>query len=355
MLESVLEFIVCKRRRPAFPASEDLYQIKRRKPMLLVPPTPLDRPVPAIWASNRGKKESLPALSDIKDPEVLYRRLISAEDEDNCESLKTKIRRLGEVVKLAEENLQKFRRDKETETVSSSFVPITESDFQPSCYFLSPDEELQVEQLWDSPDPGLVVGNYDNIPLSVKDLRTLRGSCWLNDEVVNSYGYLLSLVDKSVLVHNSYFFTLLGQRTPQGEINLQKIDRIHKRKKVESIFAAEKVLIPVNINNAHWVCYCIDHTLKTITYFDSFPYSQFNPLLSEYMQAELKRTHSETLAYTEEVAICPQQSNGVDCGAFMLMNMRNCVAGKQVHVEQEVMPQVRKMIALELKIGELRG
>lgn len=354
MLESVLGFIVCKRRRAAFPASEDLYQIKRRKPMLLVPPTPLDRPEARLWMPNRGKKESLPVLADVKDPEVLYRRLISAEDEDNCESLKTKIRRLGEVVRLAEDNLKRFRRDKETETAACDFVSITESDFQPPCYFLSPDEELQVEQLWDSPDPSVVVGNYDNIPLSVKDLRTLRGSCWLNDEVVNSYGYLLSLVDSNVLIHNSYFFTLLGQKTSQGEINLQKVDRIHKRKKVDSVFTREKVLIPVNLNNAHWVCYCIDHSLKCITYFDSFAYSQFSPLLSEYMQAELKRIHSDTVAYTEEVAACPQQSNGVDCGAFMLMNMRNCV-GKQTQVEQQVMPQVRKMIALELKTGELRG
>ena len=351
MLQSLLELVVCKRRRSTFPASEELFQIKRHKPALIIPLTPLNR---SDLPSFRGKISVLPELSEIKDPETLYRRLISIEDEDNSESLKAKIRRLSEVVKLAEENLRKFRRDKETETGNEDYVAIEDSEFQVPAYVLSNDEEMEVERLWDESDGSGVVRMYENIPLSVKDLKTLRGSCWLNDEVVNSYGCLLSQLDDSILIHNSFFLTLLSQRTSSGAINLPKIDRIHKRKNVTSIFTKSKILIPVNINNAHWVCYCIDNQQHTITYYDSFPHSQFNPLLSEYLEEELKRAPIPGVeAYTEEVAKCPQQQNGVDCGAFMLMNMRNCV-GKGVEVTQDVMQQVRRMIAWELILGRLR-
>ena len=115
------------------------------------------------------------------------------------------------------------------------------------------------------------------------------------------------------------------------------------------------MVIPVNINNSHWACYCIDHKKKAIIYYDSFAFAQFNRTVAEYVEEELKRAHSETSSYEEEIANCPQQENGVDCGVFMLMNVRNCTSDPPLEVSQSVIPNIRKMVALELKKASLRG
>lgn len=114
------------------------------------------------------------------------------------------------------------------------------------------------------------------------------------------------------------------------------------------------MVIPVNVNGSHWAMYCIDHKKKAIVYYDSFAFAQFNRTIAEYVEEELKRAHSDTASYEEEVASCPQQENGVDCGVFMLMNMRNCVASAPLDYSQAVIPSIRKMVALELQKGVLR-
>lgn len=238
MLDFVFDLLTCKRRRQAFPPTEDLYQIKRRKPNIVVTPSLLDRSAQVatgrMWAA-RGKLEQTLGLGDVKDPEELYKRLISEEDEQSVETLRVKIKRLGEVVKLGEESLRRFKRDKETETSSRTFVAIEESDFVLPPYVLSPEETQEVEGMWEHPDDAFVIATLDNIPLSVKDVKTLRGRSWLNDEVINSYGFLLSKSNPQTLIHNTYFLPLLSQRTAEGRINLQKIDRIHKRKNVRTM------------------------------------------------------------------------------------------------------------------------
>lgn len=213
-------------------------------------------------------------------------------------------------------------------------------------------EQREVEQVWAHPDTTVVLRDYEGTRLTVQSLLTLRPGSWVNDEVINSYGALLSCRNPQVLIHNTYFYTLLKLRKTYQTLDLKEIDRIYKRKgvrskQIASFFAREQVLLPVNSYGAHWACYCIDHKRQVLVVYDSVQ-QEIDPTVLEYVSAELIRAKSVLTAYPVERAQCAQQDNFYDCGAFLLLNLRNCVLSPPLSLPQSQIPQARSLMAWEL-------
>jgi len=92
-----------------------------------------------------------------------------------------------------------------------------------------------------------------------------------------------------------------------------------------------KIVLPVNKSNAHWILVVIDMKLKTISSYDSFGSAHPDVLnrIKKYLVCKAKAegvkvTDEWTKSWTCETASCPRQRNGYDCGMFVLCCAR-CV------------------------------
>lgn len=110
-----------------------------------------------------------------------------------------------------------------------------------------------------------VVSTINGVELAAADLRTLHGSTWLNDEVINAYYYLImhraNSATKGIQVHafNSFFYPKLRDRGFEG---------VKRWTRNVDIFAVDLVLLPVHLG-MHWCMACIDMRQKKIVYYDS--------------------------------------------------------------------------------------
>lgn len=173
---------------------------------------------------------------------------------------------------------------------------------------------------------------------------------------MNAYINLISVHCSEVLLLGTFFLEILKQKTPSGVLPLDKVHRLLRRKGVGTIFDRQKVVIPVNIDNRHWVCYCVDHSSEAIYYYDSLtlPETPAGTLLSHYLDMEVQHLGlMGKRVYRRERAQCARQLNGNDCGVFALLNIRNCAMPEQIEVDQSLMPRLRRMITMELKRGRL--
>ena len=204
-----------------------------------------------------------------------------------------------------------------------------------------------------------------------KDLLTLKPATWLNDEVINYYMHLLlkrdhaiSAVNSSIRHHHqqttetptlfrrswfaiTHFFVKL--LTGTGKYNYANVRRWTRR---IDIFASDKVVFPINLDNEHWTILVIYMLRKELHYYDSMNGDgrRFLKAALQWLSDDIMdKTHiqidlREWKCFHQETDV-PQQRNGFDCGMFIIMCAR-AVAYNQPLTSycQEDMPRYRTMI-----------
>lgn len=150
--------------------------------------------------------------------------------------------------------------------------------------------------------------------LDPKDLRAGISNQWLGDEIVN--GYIQLLVSQSIGFINSFFFTKLTKswRLRENEIDYENAKRWVRK---IDIFSYQKILIPINIKNTHWILSCINNIENTIDVYDSLGHA--NETYGNRLNLFMKKYCEEKgiiREYSVRCLSCPQQHNGYDCGAF---------------------------------------
>ncbi|XP_012286438.1 sentrin-specific protease 1 [Orussus abietinus] len=187
-----------------------------------------------------------------------------------------------------------------------------------------------------------------------KDIHTLIGLNWLNDEVINFYMNLLiarGSSDKFPTVHamNTFFYPKL---LAGGHSSLKRWTR-----KVD-IFAQDLVVVPIHLG-IHWCMSIIDFRAKTINYYDSMGGSNQKCLLalSQYLKEESldkkKKPYNLSDWKMECVKDIPQQMNGSDCGVFSCMFAEYICGNKKITFTQEDMPYFRNKMIYEIVKGRL--
>ena len=118
---------------------------------------------------------------------------------------------------------------------------------------------------------GEVLGEFENIPVTRYDMRTLRPYQWLNDEVINC---LIKFYTKhftsrrSVYVASTAFYTrLVG---PTGYC----FKRVRRWTRKVDVSTLDLVLVPIHMNNNHWTLAIIDCVKQCFTYYDSLGSTQ---------------------------------------------------------------------------------
>lgn len=189
--------------------------------------------------------------------------------------------------------------------------------------------------------------------LKTKDCATLWGKTnWLNDEIVNTQlGWICFEANKRLLATESipavaampsFFYNTLASKGYQG------VARWAKRQKIggPSLLKAQTVLVPIN-NASHWTLLVLSPRLRKIEYFDSLgglP-PRFFANIRVWLAGELGKAYKAD-EWKEEVPNRVQQTNGYDCGVFLLTNAELCSFGiEPVSYQGRDMPAQRLRIA----------
>ena len=196
----------------------------------------------------------------------------------------------------------------------------------------------------------------NSIEIRRRDMRTLKGTRWLNDVVINAYFWLLVQRSRDggagvpsppkVWAHLSFFYSMLR------DDGVERVERHSKRS--GGIFELDILLIPVH-EEGHWTCGFLDFRKKIIGRCDPLggqPASFFSNM-RKYLDHEARAT-GVTLnvdAWTEQSTGGPMQTNNCDCGVFACQ-FANCLSlGQPPHFTQSNMPEYRRLMALELGRG----
>ncbi len=110
-----------------------------------------------------------------------------------------------------------------------------------------------------------VLSNAFNISITRKDIQTLRGLNWLNDEIINFYMNLIcersqtSDTGLKTYAFSTFFYSKLIK---DGYSSLKRWTR-----KVD-IFSYNLIVIPIHLG-LHWTLAVIDMNCQEIRYYDS--------------------------------------------------------------------------------------
>lgn len=115
--------------------------------------------------------------------------------------------------------------------------------------------------------------------INIKDLETLEGHNWLNDEIINSYMKLIcmrsrELVKKSTANKNVYAFSTFFFMKLANEGYTESLERWTRK---VNFLDYDLVLMPVH-RGYHWTLLVIDNNSSEIRYYDSFNGKNVKPL-----------------------------------------------------------------------------
>lgn len=218
---------------------------------------------------------------------------------------------------------------------------------------LAPEEEAAVLTLWDrNDDKGLLIERLA-VRILVENLRTLSGNEWVDDQIINFYRNLCQVrndADDSlpkIWIGRTNMYNMIKEQGPE------KVKRWTKKVK-PNVFERDMILFPMNLNDSHWCCGCVNMKKKRFELYDSMGiherefYGHMRKWLT--MEAEKEKVAinlDEWTDYDEDDTI-PRQHNYFDCGVFALMFMSHLALGKPFAFSQADMPDLRKRMAHEI-------
>lgn len=181
------------------------------------------------------------------------------------------------------------------------------------------------------PDHDVLVQRF-NIDFTVRDLKTLQGRTWLNDEVINMYMQMLMERSRrisslpTIHVFSTFFFPKLKSKGFDSV-------RTSTRRCDPHPLRCDLVLIPLHLGGNHWAMAVVDNRSGCIAVYDSLVgrSSNYQTLFKHWIDAEIQskvelsdlnpshwdagRAHG----IIGDVVAIPRQQNGHDCGVFALL------------------------------------
>ncbi|KAM7401045.1 hypothetical protein PAMA_005308 [Pampus argenteus] len=185
---------------------------------------------------------------------------------------------------------------------------------------------------------------YKKHTLTLDDLLTLADQNWLNDQVMNMYGELIT----ESAHHKVHFLNSFFHR----QLMTKGYDGVKRWTKQVDLFSKTLLLVPIHLE-VHWCLVTADIVKKKICLYDS----QGNALqkvarnILKYLMTEAKEKQQTafengwTVSFDEKV---PQQTNENDCGVFVLEYSRCLALARPLQFSQKDIPKIRKRIYKEL-------
>jgi len=229
-----------------------------------------------------------------------------------------------------------------------------EEDVIPELPEITPDMQSEINRCLTSPASVTLVEAH-SIPITRKDLDTLRGLNWLNDEIINFYLAMIVARSKendnwpNVYTMNTFFLKKIQQ---QGYSMVRRWTR-----KVD-IFSYDIIFVPVHLD-VHWCLAVINLKKKGVYFYDSMGSDKTDILktLLNYLESEhmdKKKSPFDTSGFEiENVKDIPRQMNGSDCGMFTLKYSEYLSRNASITFTQENMPYYRSRMVYEIVTNKI--
>jgi len=221
---------------------------------------------------------------------------------------------------------------------------------------LSPDMDSMIDDaLTSNPtNANEVLCSSFDIEIRRKDMNTLDGLNWLNDEIINFYLNLIVERGKldnfpSCFAFNTFFYPKVMKDGHTG------VKRWTRRK---DVFSYELIFIPVHLG-VHWCLAVIDFKNKRIDYYDSMggKNNQCLHALKSWVQEESLDKKKQEFPMDdwklEHASNIPQQMNGSDCGMFALKFAEYVSRRAKINFTQANMPYFRRRMVYEILTQQL--
>lgn len=228
-------------------------------------------------------------------------------------------------------------------------------------------------------DDEVVISKF-SIDLTVRDLKTLQSTTWLNDEVINFYLLLLKetpLMGSTfggrprVHVFSTFFYPKLKQKgydavkastkrlNPSITTSLSIGDDLKEKE-----YPFDLILVPIHLG-MHWCMSAIDICKRKITYYDSLSGSggvECCNILFDWLKKECLERNSDAGGLRVEewelvpTPSIPQQKNGYDCGVFAICYAAFLSIGVDIDYDlfhQNDIQDWRRRISVEIMEGSL--
>ncbi|KFM82657.1 Sentrin-specific protease 1, partial [Stegodyphus mimosarum] len=282
------------------------------------------------------------------------KQTVSSETEERLKLVAERERQLEQyrkerAAKYAAE-MQERDRLKLTTGVHPNIAIEEEVDFLE----MTPEMEAVLEKALANATPNTKLCTVLGSSIFRKDIDTLSGLNWLNDQVINCYVAMIAERSKSgkyppVYCFNSFFYSQLKRK---GYSSVKRWTR-----KVD-IFSYALNIVPLHLD-VHWCLAVIDHRAKTISYYDSM--TEIEPTcvdtLSDYLIEEMKDKKGKVLEKgvysTRIVKDIPMQMNGSDCGMFTLKYAEYLARDAKLTFSQKHMQYFRRRMVYELLTNQL--
>ncbi|XP_023033624.2 sentrin-specific protease-like [Drosophila willistoni] len=188
-------------------------------------------------------------------------------------------------------------------------------------------------------------------------IRTLSGSNWLDDQIVNFYMNLISerseMKRKELPITHcmSTFFIPIFVSNGYAAVRrwTTKVD----------IFSKDIIVVPVHTDTSHWCVAIIHMRQRTLRSYDSL--GQFRTEVLDALKLYLKQEsldkhrklfNTNTLLI-ENAMDAPKQRNSNDCGVFSCMVPEYITRDQPLTFTQRHIPYLRVKMALEISEGRL--
>lgn len=276
--------------------------------------------------------------------------------------------REGELKKLAENNRQLNEINREMRLgvlnrridkclkIKDIVLPIEILDDEEELPELTDEQLMQIQHAFKGgPQHEVLVKKY-GLNITRKDICTLYGLNWLNDEVINFYMNMImdrGNGEKYPKAHcfNTFFYPKILKDGPESV-------RRWTRRSNTDIFEKDLIIVPIHLG-VHWCMAIIDMRDRSIRYYDSMGNSNERCLqaLRNYLEAEHLDKKKSKFDTSDFILECPkdipQQMNGSDCGMFSCMTAEFYSRDVKLNYSQEQMPYFRKKMVYEILQGEL--
>lgn len=229
---------------------------------------------------------------------------------------------------------------------------------------IDPQEAAAIKQVLSGRSSNDIVIDKFNIDITVSKIICLRPSTWLNDEIVNFYMCMLQERDQRLCEASN------GQRTPSHYFNSFFVSKllensqytysnVKRWSKKFDAFKMDKIFMPVNLNNTHWVMAVVFVQKKEIHYYDSMSGNglRYMKHILQWLVDEandkkkIKLDTSDWILKDDDPV--PQQRNGFDCGVFSIMCADYLSDNLPLQYSQDEMPDNRLKIGAAIKRGKL--
>ena len=199
-----------------------------------------------------------------------------------------------------------------------------------------------------------IVVQNDNGSVKIKayDMRTLLPNTWINDEIINFYFQILQKYDHN---NDSYFFNSFFMTKLKGF----EFDEVKRWTRHINVFSFKKLFFPVNINNSHWVLLVIDIENKFIGYYDSMGNEDshgnmevlFRWMVEEAIDKNKDKINGHEWRLINYSRSIPLQTNGFDCGTFVIVAAHFLCVGQLLNYSQDDMNSYREKIGNSILFG----